>query len=415
MLNKRRMEAVDHSQEQQLDTVSASLQLLLFVDKRPYSAEKIRQVRSTLKDLPSDYPVDFQVIDVSEQPHLAEHFKLVATPTLVKLYPEPRQTLAGSDIAGQLVSWWERWQRSLEHCSQDASIIQISQPVHDLESAEGQTDCSSAIASVAYSAELIQLSDEIFQLRQEKEDLVDQVRFKDRLIAMLAHDLRNPITAVSIALETLEMGINETANPNASRIKSRFTPALMAQLLKHARVQTRAVDRMITDVLQVARGSGGGFEIQPQPLDLGALCSDVMSRLSSQFQHKSQNIEADIPSDLPLVYADLERVEQVLVNLLDNAIKYTPLSGRIRLTVLHRTTQKIQVSICDDGPGIPEENCDRIFEDRFRLERDESKDGYGIGLSLCQRVIRAHYGQIWVDSVMGKGSCFHFTLPVYRS
>ncbi|HEY9815474.1 MAG TPA: ATP-binding protein, partial [Candidatus Obscuribacterales bacterium] len=124
---------------------------------------------------------------------------------------------------------------------------------------------------------------------------------------------------------------------------------------------------------------------------------------------------SDIPSDLPRVYADPERVEQVLMNLLDNAIKYTPVSGRIRLTILHRTTQKVQVSICDDGPGIPEENCDRIFEDRFRLERDESKDGYGIGLSLCQRVIRAHYGQIWVDSVPSQGSCFHFTLPVYRS
>lgn len=416
MLNKRRMEAVDNSQEQQSDTVSASLQLLLFVDKRPYSAEKIRQVRSKLKDLSSDYPVDLQVIDVSEQPHLAEHFKLVATPTLVKLHPEPRQTLAGSDIAGQLVSWWERWQRSLENFEQEQSTIAIPQVAQTINPNDEPSDSSSAIASVAYSAELIQLSDEIFQLRQEREDLEEQVRFKDRLIAMLAHDLRNPITAVSIALETLELGINETnADPVDANIKSRFTPELMAQLLKHARVQTKAVDRMITDVLQVARGSGGGFDIQPQQLDLGALCSDVLSRLDSQFQHKSQAIDADIPSDLPPVYADPERIEQVLVNLLDNAIKYTPLDGRIRLTILHRTTQKVQVSICDDGPGIPEDNRDRIFEDRFRLERDESKDGYGIGLSLCQRIIRAHYGQIWVDSVMGKGSCFHFTLPVYRS
>jgi two-component system clock-associated histidine kinase SasA len=412
MLNKRRMEAVDNSQDQRSDTVSASLQLLLFVDKRPYSAEKIRQIRSKLKDLSSNYPVDLQVIDVSEQPHLAEHFKLVATPTLVKLHPDPRQTLAGSDIAGQLASWWERWQRSLENYDQEQSITPVSPTAcHD-----SVSEPSSAIASVAYSAELIQLSDEIFQLRQEKEDLAEQVRFKDRLIAMLAHDLRNPITAVSIALETLELGINETIiNPNDPKMQARFTPELMGQLLKHARVQTKAVDRMITDVLQVARGSGGGFDIQPQQLDLGALCGDVLIRMDSQFQHKSQEIDADIPCDLPFVYADPERVEQVLVNLLDNAIKYTPLNGRIRLTILHRTTQKIQVSICDDGPGIPEENRDRIFEDRFRLERDESKDGYGIGLSLCQRVIRAHYGQIWVDSVMGKGSCFHFTLPVYRS
>ena len=70
--------------------------------------------------------------------------------------------------------------------------------------------------------------------------------------------------------------------------------------------------------------------------------------------------------------------------------------------------------IGDNGPGIPEENRDRIFEDHFRLQRDVSKDGYGLGLSLCQRIVRAHYGRIWVESVPGKGSSFNFTLPVYR-
>jgi two-component system clock-associated histidine kinase SasA len=105
----------------------------------------------------------------------------------------------------------------------------------------------------------------------------------------------------------------------------------------------------------------------------------------------------------------------VLINLLDNAIKYTPEGGTIRISCLHRTTQKVQLSICDTGPGIPEENYESIFEERFRLKRDEAKDGYGIGLALCQRIVRAHYGQIWVDSAPNGGSCFHFTLPVYIS
>jgi two-component system clock-associated histidine kinase SasA len=117
---------------------------------------------------------------------------------------------------------------------------------------------------------------------------------------------------------------------------------------------------------------------------------------------------------LPSVLADKERVRQVIVNLLDNAIKYTPAGGTISLSILHRTTQKVQVSVCDNGPGIPMENQERIFEDHFRLERDEKKEGYGIGLSLCQRIIRAHYGQIWVDSTDNHGSCFQFTLPVFR-
>jgi two-component system clock-associated histidine kinase SasA len=105
-------------------------------------------------------------------------------------------------------------------------------------------------------------------------------------------------------------------------------------------------------------------------------------------------------------------VRQVIVNLLDNANKYTPEGGKISLSILHRTSQKIQVSVCDDGPGIPEEKREHIFEGHFRLQRDEAQEGYGLGLSLCRKVIRAHCGQIWVDSIFDRGSCFHFTLPV---
>ncbi|CAN1212075.1 hypothetical protein TUMEXPCC7403_17850 [Tumidithrix helvetica PCC 7403] len=101
------------------------------------------------------------------------------------------------------------------------------------------------------------------------------------------------------------------------------------------------------------------------------------------------------------------------MNLLGNAIKYTPSGGKIELNVLHRTAQKIEVSIVDNGPGIPTEKRDRVFDDRYRLERDDQADGYGIGLSLCRRIIRAHYGQIWVDDAGIQGSSFHFTLPVY--
>ncbi|NJN56859.1 MAG: histidine kinase [Leptolyngbyaceae cyanobacterium SL_5_9] len=383
-----------------------SLQLVLFVDKRPSSNQKVRQIRNHLKDLRADYVFDLQIVDVGEQPHLAEYFKLVATPALIKIYPEPRQTLAGTNLVAQLEHWWARWQRSAEEAV-DSQAIARQNESNDLPA----TGASQTLDSVAHSAELIQLSDEIFRLKQEKEELREQLQFKDRLIAMLAHDLRNPLTAASIALETLELGNEAKENGHAS---PRLTPALTAQLIKHARTQTKAIDRMITDVLQAAKGTGGEFQIQPQQLDLGALCQEVLNYLKGQFQAKLQQLTTDIPSDLPKVYADRDRIQQVLMNLLDNASKYTPTGGSIEVSILHRTTQKVQVSVCDTGLGIPDENRERIFEDRFRLERDEAKDGYGIGLSLCQRVIRAHYGQIWVDSVPNQGSCFHFTLPVYR-
>ncbi|NEQ28211.1 MAG: histidine kinase [Microcoleus sp. SIO2G3] len=365
----------------------ASLQLLLFVDKRPASSEKIRRIRTYLDELQASYPFDLQVVDVSEQPHLAEHFKLVATPTLVKIHPEPRQTLAGSNLVAQLETWWARWQRSAEEfTAQQQADRAADQPIR----------------SIAVSGEVMRLSDEIFRLQQEKEELQAQLQFKDRLIAILAHDLRNPLTAVSIALETMAM--SSEPKPDGS---PRLTPAMSAQLLKHARTQTKAIDRMITEILQAAQGTEVGLHIQPQKLDLRSLCQDVITHLSEQFQTKSLQVQTDIPNDLPAVLADPSRVRQVLMNLLDNAIKYTPEHGKIHISTLHRTTQKIQVSVCDNGPGIPAADHDRIFEDHYRLERDTAKDGYGLGLALCRRIIRAHYGQIWVDSTLNQGSCFN--------
>jgi two-component system clock-associated histidine kinase SasA len=380
----------------------ASLQLLLFVDERPSARKQIQQVRHCLESLKTDYPFELQVVDVGQQPYLAEHFKLVATPALIKIYPEPRHTLAGSNLVAQLQNWLPRWASSAEDYRENLGSTADSSPV-----ATPKPEGMNSIASVA---ELIQLSDEVFRLKQEKEKLYEQLQFKDRIIDILAHDLRNPLTAASLALGTLELAQNAN-DERASHLK----PELIGQLIKQARTQLRNMDRMIADILQAAKGTSGELRVQQQKLNLAVLCHDVLAEMRQRTQSKSQQMETDIPQDLPLVYADEERVRQVLVNLLDNAIKYTPEGGTIELTLLHRTTEKVQVIIGDNGPGIPEDNRDRIFEDHFRLQRDVSKDGYGLGLSLCQRIVRAHYGRIWVESVPGKGSSFNFTLPVYRS
>jgi two-component system, OmpR family, clock-associated histidine kinase SasA len=397
-MNRLHMEA---SQNQILAT-EAPLQLVLFVDKRPSSNERIRQIRNCLKELNTSYGCTLQIVDVTEQPHLAEQFRLVATPSLIKVHPVPRQTLAGSNLVAQLENWLPRWQRSVEEY---LSMVERDPEATKIAVANEQ------IQSVTRTAELIQLSDEIFRLQREKEGLLAQLQFKDNLMAMLAHDLRNPLTAVSMALETLEMGNNTTDEA----VRSRLNPKLIAQLLGHARTQTKAIDRMITDILQAAKERSAEIRIHPQELDLVSLCTEIVDRLQNQVQVKSQQICTDLPSDLPKVYADPERVRQVMINLLDNAMKYTPENGVIQVAILHRTTQKVQVSICDNGLGIPLENQQRIFEDRFRLKRDEAKDGYGMGLALCRRVVQAHYGQIWVDSQPNHGSNFHFTLPVFRN
>ncbi|MEO1763691.1 MAG: histidine kinase [Cyanobacteria bacterium J06629_18] len=393
------------SQGQKFINSEAPLQLLLFVDERPKSRLQIQQIRSYLKQLQLEYDFELQVIDVGKQPHLAEHFKLVATPALIRIHPEPRQVLAGTNIVSQLKTWWSRWQASVE------SYLQIQQDLKQaVENDPNGYKKKSKISgnSLAISAEIIELSDEVFRLKQEKQQLQEQLQFKDRVIGMLAHDLRNPLTAAIIAIDTLKSNFNS----EDGRFKQ-LKPNLTAHILNHARTQTKVIEKMITDLLQVGRGKDTKIPISPQKIALGNLFLEVLEELSESCRVKSLKIETDIPQDLPYVYADPERIRQVVINLLDNAIKYTPPQGKIIVAGLHRTSQKVQFSIGDSGPGIPEENRDCIFEDRFRLKRDEAKDGYGIGLSLCQKIIQAHYGQIWVDSAPTGGAWFHFILPVY--
>ncbi|QLE42153.1 histidine kinase [Nostoc sp. C052] len=392
------------SQDQPIHS-EAPLQLLLFVDGRPKSRQQVQRIRAYLKELQTEYSFELQTIDVGQQPYLAEHFKLVATPALIKIHPEPRQVLAGSNIIAQLKNWWPRWQAAVD------AYLKLQEDLQErIDDTARATSPKSTIRSVAVSAELIRLSDEIFRLKQEKDNLQEQLQFKDRVIAMLAHDLRNPLTAAAIAIETLQSNYNLDTGQF-----QRLKPSLTAHLLKQARNQTKVIDRMIADLLQVGRGKDTEFPILPQKVQLGKLCIDVLEELCDRYTAKSQEVETDIPSDLPYVYADPERIRQVLVNLLDNAIKYTPEGGKISIAGLHRTTQKVQFSIGDTGPGIPIENRDRIFENHFRLQRDEGTEGYGIGLCLCQRIVLAHYGQIWVDSAPNNGAWFHFTLPVYPS
>ncbi|MEL7034440.1 MAG: histidine kinase [Cyanobacteria bacterium J06592_8] len=381
----------------------ACLQLLLFADQRPSSKEQIGEIRAFLEKLNCEEAYELQVIDVGKQPYLAEYFKLVATPALVKIFPEPRHILAGSDLVAQLEHWWPRWQRALAECyrlDKDSSAAGSASP-----------NTANSLTSVAYVAELMKLNDEVFRLKQEREKLQQQLNFKDRIIEILAHDLRSPLTAASLALETM---LISTQNPPKEKQSVGMTQTFKERLIQQARNQIRTIDRMITDILQTSTGSSSKLLLQPDKLDIGEFCQEILGEFNSSLERKSLQLKTDIPSDIPFVYADQERIRQVFVNILDNALKYTPRGGTLRVSILHRTSQKIQISICDSGPGIPEENRDRIFQDRFRLERDESQDGYGIGLSLCKRIIRAHYGQIWVDSSLNQGSCFHFTLPVYH-
>ncbi|MEL6496290.1 MAG: histidine kinase, partial [Cyanobacteria bacterium J06623_7] len=316
--------------------------------------------------------------------------KLVATPALVKMAPGPRQTLAGSNLIEQLEKWWPQWKGEKSRVNPNDSLT------------------PTAIYGSSSYAKDIRLSDEIFSLQQEKEELEAQLRFKDKILAMLAHDLRTPLTAASMAVETIEI------SEKNKQLSANKLDKLKYRLFEQAKNQFRIMDNMIGEILQNSQNDNAKLEVHPKPLNLGFLFQEVAAQFEVKLQQKSMEFILDIPQDLPLVYADAELIRQVASNLLDNALKYTPPQGRISLSILHRTNQKVEVSICDTGPGIPVSQQEQIFEGNFRLNRDRDADGYGLGLATCRQIVSAHYGQIWVDGSSKFGSCFRFTLLVYK-
>ncbi|PSB58372.1 histidine kinase [Chamaesiphon polymorphus] len=383
-----------------------SLQLLLFLDERMTSYIQNQEIRDKLAILNAQDAFELQVVDVGKQPDLAEHYRVIATPALLKLYPTPRQILAGSNLIDQIDNWWERWQEELVSGSDDI-LTNYGESVNSVAPAP-RTQQLQLSDSLGYVSKMIKLSDEIFTLKQEKEQLLDRLKLQDRAMSVLAHDLRNPLTAAALALGTLEI----IHNPQDYRANS-LEPATIAKLIERARTQLQSIDRLVTDILQPL-ATPTVLALHPQKLDLTELISGVVSQLDPQFQLKSQVVTTDIPQDIPFVYGDVDKLRQTISNLLDNASKYTPTGGQIHISALHRTAQTIQVSIADSGLGIPIEKQKQIFQDRVRLDRDLSQSGYGIGLSVCQQIVRAHYGQIWVESAPGKGSVFNFTLLVYQ-
>lgn len=144
---------------------------------------------------------------------------------------------------------------------------------------------------------------------------------------------------------------------------------------------------------------------------MAALVTTVVDGARVQAEAKSQTLEVDLPSALPRVSIDARRIGQVISNLLGNAFKFTPESGTIKVTVRQRENSII-VSVSDTGAGIPPEDLSKVFDRFWQVQRTGSTGGSGLGLSIAKAIVEAHGGSIWVESHLGKGSSFSFTLPV---
>lgn len=239
---------------------------------------------------------------------------------------------------------------------------------------------------------------------------VEVDRLKSEFVATVSHELRTPMTSIRGYVDVLLMGAAGALNEN------------QAHFLSIVKNNTERLNILVNDLLDVSRIESGAVTLSPQALDLREVAEDVIGDVlrRSQEENRPMALSLDAPRKLPRVYGDMERIRQILGNLVDNAYNYTPENGTI-IVRIHAPNggHEVQVDVKDNGVGIPFEDQDRIFQRFYRGENPMvlSTPGTGLGLSIVKQIVDMHKGRIWMNStgVPGEGSTFSFTLPVYEA
>ncbi len=278
---------------------------------------------------------------------------------------------------------------------------QVVSPLHEMmlashEISEGRYEKRVEIPTPADPA------DELAQLTMSFNRMAEQLerteKMRRELIADVTHELRTPLTAIK--------GYSEG-------LMDRVLPAneeTFAQIHKEA----NRMQRLVSDLQELSRVESEGFSIQASPLHLRGLETAARKQLGKQFEDKGVSLEFEISPKIPKVLADEDRLEQVLLNLLVNALQYTPAGGHV-LVAASRAKDEVRIDVSDTGTGIAPEHLPQIFDRFYRVDKSRSRagGGSGIGLTITKHLVEAHHGRIWaVSEGLGKGSTFSFTLPM---
>jgi signal transduction histidine kinase len=172
---------------------------------------------------------------------------------------------------------------------------------------------------------------------------------------------------------------------------------------------TEVMKRLISNLLDSARLEAGRFAVELAPVDIGALLGEMLEMIAPQARVHAITVTSEVPADVPLVIADRARLAQVLSNLLANALKFTSAGSSVSVRV-RWLDGVVQISVEDSGAGIPAADLPRVF-DRYWRADPTSQTGAGLGLAICKGIVEAHSGRIWVESTVGRGTTFHFTVP----
>ncbi len=245
---------------------------------------------------------------------------------------------------------------------------------------------SSLIASAAYD-----------KLRAKQ--ILELEELRDSLVHMIVHDLRTPLTTIIGALKTI--------------VNTGYEPELTHEFVPMALTSGQTLLEMINTLLDVNKLESGQMQLELAEVDFNALAELALSQVKTLAHERSQSLTVSLLEQCarPLV-ADAEKLRRVLINLLGNAMKFTPVGGSIRISS-RCEDEGFVFSVVDNGPGIPEQDRERIFEKfgQASVRNEGHKYSTGLGLTFCKLVAEAHGGRIWVDSTVGKGSAFSVWLP----
>lgn len=232
-----------------------------------------------------------------------------------------------------------------------------------------------------------------------------QIEFKNQFLSHVSHELRTPLTCIHQYITLLLDGL---AGPVAPEQIDHLKTVLKSVNQLHA---------MIHDLLEAARVESGKTRIEPRCIDIGDLLQQAVAMMQPRAAEKHVGLATGLDLTIPLVYADPDRTCQVLINLIDNGIKFTPPNGSVtvKAALVETDPTSVYLSVCDTGRGIPQDSLPLVFERLYQDPEavDGNRSGLGLGLYLAKEIVNLHGGRIWVASEPGSGSTFSFTLPLY--
>jgi signal transduction histidine kinase/GGDEF domain-containing protein len=248
------------------------------------------------------------------------------------------------------------------------------------------------------------------ELERANQELKKIDEMKSEFVSVASHELRTPLASIKNAVQLILQGKTGEINEN------------QAKFLSMAERNINRLTSILNSLLDLSRIESGKFDLKFEELDLRGSIEFILSSLKSQADGKSIQLKMDIPEELPMgspsIYGDREKVEQILTNLVGNAIKFTPEGGKISVSakLFEEDGHMVAISVRDSGIGIPEDQLDKIFEKFHQVEDSlrRSITGTGLGLAITKGLVEAHHGRIWVESEVGKGSTFTFTLPMSK-